>query len=275
MKEFIRRKPVLSFALVVVLWTWIFMALVIALVPIDPVDGPQFVHVALVFLVASPTVFGLLFARISDGRHGVRLLLARALRWRVGPQWYAASLLLIPAIIGVATLVRGLVGADLAGLDLLGNLLFAIPVSLLAAVMEEFGWRGFLLPKALEKHGTLKAALLVGGIWALWHAPINYLGVSRYGAQAVPILLVLLVLPIAETMILAWIFLNTKQSMLLMVLAHFSITCGHILFTLPTLTAGAQLEGDLITAGAFVAAAIVVVATSQTMRQASAKKEPT
>jgi membrane protease YdiL (CAAX protease family) len=274
-REFAKRRPALFFSLFIVLWMWIFMALVIALVPIDPVEGPQFVHVALVFLVASPTIFGFLFARIIDGKRGVRSLFARLGRWRVGLTWYAASLLLIPAVIGAATLLRGLLGADLKELDLLGNLLFAIPISLLAGVMEEFGWRGFLLPKVLEKHGALKAALLVGGVWALWHAPINYLGVSKYGAEAVPILLVLLVLPVAETVIMVWIFMRTRQSMLLMVLMHFSITCGHILLTLPTSTAGAQLEGDLITAGAFVAAAIVVVAASRTMRQASAKKEPT
>ena len=110
-------------------------------------------------------------------------------------------------------------------------------------------------------------------MWALWHAPINYLGVSKYGAQAVPILLVLLVLPVAETVIMVWIFRNTRQSMLLMLLTHFSITAGHILFSLPTSTAGAQQEGDLITAGTLVVAAIVVVAASGRMRPASAKKE--
>jgi membrane protease YdiL (CAAX protease family) len=251
------------------------MALVIALVPLDPAEGPQFVHVALVFLVASPSVFGFLFARVVDGKQGVRSLFARTGLWRVNPAWFAASLLLIPAIIGVATLIRGLFGADLAQLDLVGSLLFAIPISLLAAVMEEFGWRGFLLPKVLEKQGALKAALIVGGVWALWHAPINYLGVSKYGIQALPILLVLLVLPIVETVIMVWIFMRTKGSMLMMILTHFGITCGHILFTLPTSTAGAQLEGDLITAGTLAVGAIIVVVASRRFRPASAKKELT
>jgi len=85
MREFIKKRPVLSFALFIVVWTWIFMAVVIAFVPIDPVEGPQFVHVALVFFVASPSVFGFVFARMVDGKEGVRALVVRAGRWRVGP----------------------------------------------------------------------------------------------------------------------------------------------------------------------------------------------
>ena len=260
MKELVRRHPALCFSVFIVLWTWIFMAVVIAFVPIDPVEGPQFVHVALVFFVASPSVFGFIFTRLVDGKAGVRALLARAGRWRVNPIWYAASLLLIPAVIGVSVLIRGLLGADLAGLDLLGNLAFAVPISLLAAVMEEFGWRGFMLPRLLKRGSALKAALIVGVVWALWHAPINYLGLSKYGMQALPILFALVILPIAQTVIMVWIHNSAKQSMLMMILTHFSITGGFILFSLPNPTAAAELRGDLVTAGMLTLAAIVIVA---------------
>jgi len=254
MKELVRRHPALCFSVFIVLWTWIFMAVVIAFVPIDPVEGPQFVHVALVFFVASPSVFGFIFTRLVDGKAGVRALLARAGRWRVNPIWYAASLLLIPAVIGVSVSIRGLLGADLAGLDLLGNLTFAVPISLLAAVMEEFGWRGFMLPRLLKRGSALKAALIVGVVWALWHAPINYLGLSKYGMQALPILFALVILPIAQTVIMVWIHNSAKQSMLMMILTHFSITGGFILFSLPNPTAAAELRGDLVTAGMLAAA---------------------
>jgi len=259
MRELVKRCPVLSFALFLVVWTWIFVAVIIALVPIDPVEGPQFVHVALVFFVASPSVFGFLFARVVDGKAGVRALLARAGRWRVKPIWYLVSLLFIPAVIGVSVLIRGALGESLGGLDLLANLAFAVPIALLAAVMEEFGWRGFMLPRLLKRHGALKAALIVGIVWALWHAPINYLGLSKYGAQAVPILLVLAILPIAQTIVMVWIHNSARQSMLMMVLTHFGITGGFIVFALPTTTAAAELRGTLITAGALTLAAIGVV----------------
>jgi len=98
-------------------------------------------------------------------------------------------------------------------------------------------------------------------VWGgpLWHAPINYLGLSKYGLQAVPILFVLAVLPIVQTVIMTWIHNSAKQSMLMMILTHFSITGGFIVFALPNPTAASELRGDLIIAGMLTLAAIVVV----------------
>ena len=271
MRELIRKKPVLSFALFIVVWTWILMAVIIALVPVDPVDGPQFIHVALVFFVASPSVFGFIFTRIVDGKAGVRELLSRAGRWRVSPIWYAVSLLFIPAVIGVSVLIRGLFGADLSQLDILGQLAFALPIALLAAVMEEFGWRGFMLPRLLKQHSALKSAVILGVVWALWHAPINYMGLSKYGWDAVPVLLVLAILPIVQTVPMVWIHNSTKQSMLMMVLTHVSITGGFIIFTLPNPNAAAEIRGDLFTVGTLVLAAIAVIAVFGAKRLTRAK----
>lgn len=40
------------------------------------------------------------------------------------------------------------------------------------SALEEFGWRGFLLPKYLETKNPWQASLHTGLIWALWHTPI-------------------------------------------------------------------------------------------------------
>jgi membrane protease YdiL (CAAX protease family) len=261
MESLIKRHPVLCFSLFIVARTWTLMVVIISLVPVDPVDGPQFVHVASVFFVASPSVFGFLFTRLADGKAGVRELLLRAGRWRVSPIWYATSLLLIPAVIGVSVLLRSLCGVDLAKLDMLGNLAFAAPIALLAAVMEEFGWRRFMLPRLLKQGSPLRAALIVGGVWALWQAPINYMGLSKYGwQQAVPILLVLAGLPIVQTVPMVWIHNSTQQSMLMMVLVHVSITGAFAVFSLSNPTAADKLRDDLVTLGTLTLAAIVIVA---------------
>ena len=56
MKQLIRCYPVLTFFVVIIVWTWIFMAVFFAMVPVDPETGPGFAHVGLVFLVAIPAV---------------------------------------------------------------------------------------------------------------------------------------------------------------------------------------------------------------------------
>ncbi|MGO9482352.1 MAG: CPBP family intramembrane glutamic endopeptidase [Candidatus Kryptoniota bacterium] len=45
---------------------------------------------------------------------------------------------------------------------------------------EEFGWRGYLLPKLMSL-GKLKAYTIVGIIWGLWHAPIILIGFNYPG----------------------------------------------------------------------------------------------
>lgn len=45
---------------------------------------------------------------------------------------------------------------------------------------EEFGWRGYLLPKLMPL-GKTRAYVLVGVIWGLWHAPLIIFGFNYPG----------------------------------------------------------------------------------------------
>lgn len=45
---------------------------------------------------------------------------------------------------------------------------------------EEWGWRGYLLPKMARKLPTIPMLLVTGIIWGLWHAPLTALG-HNYG----------------------------------------------------------------------------------------------
>jgi membrane protease YdiL (CAAX protease family) len=64
-----------------------------------------------------------------------------------------------------------------------------IPLSGLAGVFgEEYGWRGFLLSE-LIKMGKIKAVLLVGLIWGIWHFPVIFRGAHSYPASAIGLLL--------------------------------------------------------------------------------------
>ncbi len=45
-----------------------------------------------------------------------------------------------------------------------------------AAFGEEFGWRGYMMPKLIELIGMPKALIIGGVIWGLWHAPLTCVG---------------------------------------------------------------------------------------------------
>lgn len=59
--------------------------------------------------------------------------------------------------------------------------IFAAPfLNSVFALGEEYGWRGFLLPKLLPL-GRWQAHLIGGVIWGLWHAPLVLMGFNYPG----------------------------------------------------------------------------------------------
>jgi membrane protease YdiL (CAAX protease family) len=52
---------------------------------------------------------------------------------------------------------------------------------------EEFGWRGYLLPKLMVL-GKLKAYLLLGIVWGLWHLPLILIGFTYPGQPVLGVL---------------------------------------------------------------------------------------
>jgi len=45
---------------------------------------------------------------------------------------------------------------------------------------EEWGWRGYLMPKVSKHFSTVPTLLITGIIWGLWHAPLTIIG-HNYG----------------------------------------------------------------------------------------------
>jgi uncharacterized protein len=60
-------------------------------------------------------------------------------------------------------------------LVLFQGLIAGITVNALAAFGEELGWRGFLL-KQFSEMSFVKASLVIGLIWGIWHAPLILMG---------------------------------------------------------------------------------------------------
>lgn len=59
--------------------------------------------------------------------------------------------------------------------------LFLAPVLNFATCFgEEWGWRGYLLPKISKHFGAIPTLLITGLIWGLWHAPLTVIG-HNYG----------------------------------------------------------------------------------------------
>lgn len=174
-----------------------------------------------------PSIAGIVMAASTEGWAGVRGLLARAVpSWSSWP-WYAAVLIGFPALNLAAA---GLVTPDfIATLPTWRRLLLLLPLTLFrdtGPLGEEFGWRGFALPRLLKRRRPLHAAVLLGVIWWAWHLPTFFIPALSQYQLSIP---VFLVNSVALSVIMAWLYLRTRGDLLLMILIHVAANyCGAI-----------------------------------------------
>jgi len=175
-----------------------------------------------------PTVAGLWVTARKEGRPGVRRLVRSLFEWRVSLRWYLL-VFAFPPVVTAISLFSFDAGAfrELDAVSALG----AIPIAYLIALPfgplgEEIGWRGYALPRLLPRYGAVRASLLIGVIWTFWHVPMMLWSpgaaipsVMGFSALAVAVYLIQIT---SETVLMTWLFLRTRGSLLLAVLAHLT-----------------------------------------------------
>jgi membrane protease YdiL (CAAX protease family) len=123
----------------------------------------------------SASLAGIVVAAVEGRKGGVRELLGRFLIWRVGIQWWAFVLLfaVIPAV--AALYLFSLFGGppvDWSGLEPLYSVVpMIIMLTILAGMGEEFGWRGFAMPRLQARYNALvsSTSLAYSGACGTYH----------------------------------------------------------------------------------------------------------
>ena len=165
--------------------------------------------------LCGPTVAALVLSGLLYGWQGVVDLLKRIARWRIGFGWYLfalfSTLIIGLAAIGVHTLAGGVTPPMNLQITVLAQALLPLP----SGLPEEFGWRGFALPHLLKKRSALVASLIIALFWVVWHIPISPIlkNVSFLGLfllEAIPL-----------SILFSWLYINSRNSILLVVLYHF------------------------------------------------------
>jgi membrane protease YdiL (CAAX protease family) len=90
-----------------------------------------------------------------------------------------------------------------------GNALsVAIVLNAVFTFGEEFGWRGYLLPR-LAPLGGVTAAVLVGVVWGFWHAPLIALDGYDFPGYPVAGVFAMLLFTVPLSVILSWLRFRT------------------------------------------------------------------
>ena len=228
-----------------------------------PEDLMPLVYVA---TLAGPSVAGILLTALVYGRAGLRDLLSRLLRWRVGVRWYAVALLTAPLSMLAVLFALSLVSPEfLPGIVSAGDkgalLLTGLAAGLMVGIFEELGWTGFAVPRLRLRYGVLATGLIVGLLWGLWHFPL-FSG-SGSSLEPLPRALLLFVqlfsfLP-AFRVLMVWVYDRT-ESLLVAALMHAGLTAGVLILPPMTLTGTPLIIYDLVLAAALWGIVAVVYA---------------
>jgi uncharacterized protein len=102
---------------------------------------------------------------------------------------------------------------------------FAVSV-IFGPLAEEFGWRGFLLPLLDYRNKAIASSVIVGVIWALWHAPLFWAktgtAISGFPVTVFSVSLFFTAV-IGSSFIYTFLFSRTSESISVAILLHLSM----------------------------------------------------
>jgi hypothetical protein len=111
LKAFITRRPVATYFALTFTISWGGVLLVIggpARMTATMAQGDPLFPLAVLAMVAGPSVTGILLTGLVDGKPGLREFRSRLLSWRVGAGWYVVALLTAPLLATAITLTLSL-----------------------------------------------------------------------------------------------------------------------------------------------------------------------
>ncbi len=208
-----RQRQLLLFFIVVYLFTW-GVAAIIALVP---AAGGSGIRSPLFFLaVYGPSLISLALTAIYGGRSGLAALFRRLNPLAFNPIWYLVAFLVLPVATAMWMLVAGApfsfpAASAVPGILGLGLLLDPGPLG------EELGWRGYALPRLLDRWSPATSALVLGVVWGVWHLPVFVIPgfpQSQFNFWW------FVVGTITLTILMTWCHLHTKGNILPAIIIH-------------------------------------------------------
>jgi membrane protease YdiL (CAAX protease family) len=164
----------------------------------------------------SPSLIAILIAVLGSGRTGLKEMFKGRTLARLDLRWALVALLLFPIVAVSALLTHSLFGGPQLGLRTT-SLIPQVIVILLISLGEEYGWRGFALPRLQKRLSALNASLILGVIWGIWHYPGFLIGAG------VPLdmpFTVFLLWTVLAAILMTWVYNNTGGSVLSAILMH-------------------------------------------------------
>ena len=265
MRSIATDRPIASFVTVTFAFSWIAWVIGFAAFESPALGFASVVAGGFGPLVGAATVLGL-------SGHSVRGWLRDGLTVRIAPRWYALAVAipLFFALVQTAFLVAtgartdpGLLPGRLSAF--VGALAFTF---FLGGGQEEFGWRGFMLPRLRDRYGSAGASLVVGVVWALWHFPLYAIPGALYADRPfvtyVPVV-------VALAVVFTWFDNRTRGAIPALMLLHAAVNnAGTLIPVAPAELAGYGSDSTYYLvqfAAALAVVAAILVADGRSLGQ--------
>ena len=137
--------------------------------------------------------------------------------------------------------------------------IFILLTILTGPISEEFGWRGFMLPKLLNEYSMLKSSLILGILWGFWHTGPDfwtYVFEAKIQALLYPLAITFGTIPLS--ILFTWIFIKSKGSILPVLIFHASFNGTLYIITLIWENQSPLLIGAELTAGLWILSLILI-----------------
>jgi uncharacterized protein len=220
--NFVQRYPLFFFFLITFGVTWISEWLFFI-----HLDQPYTIWINTPILILGPTTAAFIITALADGRPGLRRLLLSYVQWRVGVQWYLFALIGIPAVelLGAVSMQGTLASFQAKHWAfLLFYPVYFVLVLFTGPFLEEAGWRGFALPRLQQDYGPLLGSLSLGILWGMWRLPLFFVPgwSSENGSLSITSIGVYVLITVAVTLIMTWVYHHTQGSLLIAMLVYTS-----------------------------------------------------
>ncbi|MGE7114188.1 CPBP family intramembrane glutamic endopeptidase [Lysinibacillus sp. NPDC047702] len=218
-KEKKLKKPIASFIL---LTNLIFLPLFCLVGAIKLLGLPAwlFVIVHCISSWASTFAFAMLFKKIYPGQSFIQFV-----KNKFKHKIKVSVLLSVSTIQALIFLMIVLIVVSKSEVDSIftlsswGMLLYYFLKTLLSGPLgEELGWRGFALMELQKKYSPLKASIIIGFWWGLWHLPI-WFTTGFMGIDLMKYILFFMISIISTTILMAT-FYNLNQNLIIPIIIH-------------------------------------------------------
>lgn len=268
-----KKNPVLSYFLLTFLISWGGILVLIAIngMPETADEAQAQLPVAIATFLLGPFISGLVMTGLIDGADGYRDLWSRMLQWRVGLAWYAAALLLAPAVFAFSHFVLSLYSpvyrpGFMTAPDGGGLVFMAVMSGIIVGIMEETGWFGFAIPKLRQRYSPLRVGLAVGMVWGAWHIMSNDIWAIKTYAGEIPTVQYAILSGLGFLIgqlppfriLMVWVYERTGSLVLMMVM-HFSLTACSIACAPSAMTGWEVFIYSLAVAAVFWVIALAVI----------------